>query len=60
MEFTKASLDEVEMVMEVVNTAYRVEIGSEGIAFKSNDRWGGRPNVIQKHNKHKSESQKIF
>ena len=38
MEFTKATLGEVEMVMELVNTAYSVEIGSEGIAFKSNDR----------------------
>ena len=36
---TKATLDEAEMIMDVVNTAYKVEFGSEGLAFKRADRW---------------------
>ena len=34
----RAETGEAEMVMELVNTAYRLEVGSEGVAFKTGDR----------------------
>jgi hypothetical protein len=36
---SRAGVEEVELVMQIVNTAYKVELGSEGVAFKCGDRW---------------------
>merc|ERR1719278_454612 len=32
-------MEEAEMVMEVVNKAYKIELGSDGVAFKNADRF---------------------
>merc|ERR1712130_52309 len=41
----RATKEEAQMVMEVVNTAYKVEMGNEGIAFKSGDRFASLADV---------------
>ena len=41
MEFRKATEDDIEAVMSLVNRAYHVtETGSTGVAFKSTPRYG--------------------
>ena len=47
MEFRKATEDDIEAVMSLVNRAYHVtETGSTGVAFKSTPRYGHWRNFI--------------
>jgi len=39
-------MEEAEMVMEVVNTAYKVEMGNDGVAFKNADRFASLCDVV--------------
>ena len=49
MEFRKATEDDIEAVMALVNRAYHVtETGNTGVAFKSTPRYGHWRNFIHR------------
>ena len=38
LEMTKAKTEEARLVLDLVNAAYGLEIGDQGLAFKTSDR----------------------